>query len=198
MMRPIPRVRNHCRSSSTGRVAVCKTSTPLRLYPASSTRLPPHIARFAGGATSPLPRAHSQAAPARASAARRARRAEKVCERTRSRQEGWEPFPSRSSCCGCRRKQARRPLAGSPRLTRGASAFRDCIRCWYRPRAGVRVRESARLLLFSRRREPGRLQWRPSTRPRQSLRSSSRVTSGKSPTLSPAARRREGESDRAN
>ena len=29
------------------------------------------------------------------------------------------------------------PLAGSPPLTRGASAFLDCIRCWYRPRGIV-------------------------------------------------------------
>ena len=31
------------------------------------------------------------------------------------------------------RKQARRPLAGSPQFPGGANAFLDRIRCWYRP-----------------------------------------------------------------
>jgi hypothetical protein len=44
------------------------------------------------------------------------------------------------------RKQARRPLAGSPRLTRGASALLDWIRCWYRLQPLAQLRCAAWLL----------------------------------------------------
>ena len=63
-----------------------------------------------------------------------------VRERRRSREEGWGTLPEYVVYCRWGRKQARRPLAGSPQLTRGASAFLDCIRCWYRPRAVRQIR----------------------------------------------------------
>ena len=37
-----------------------------------------------------------------------------------------------------------------PGITRGASAFRDCTRCWYRPISSVRLPRSARSLSSSR------------------------------------------------
>ena len=46
----------------------------------------------------------------------------------RVRREGWEPSPSTWFVADGGWEQERRPLAGSPRLTRGANAFRDCIR----------------------------------------------------------------------
>jgi len=49
-------------------------------------------------------------------------------------------------CCGWGRNQARRPLAGSPRLTRGASALLDWIRCWYRLQPFAQLRSTAWLL----------------------------------------------------
>ena len=76
-------------------------------------------------------------------------------------------------CCGWGRKQARRPLAGSPRLTRGASALLDWIRCWYRlEQAAVGSRPL-------RRDSPPRgrralLRWRASASPRSRSHPSSR------------------------
>jgi hypothetical protein len=70
----------------------------------------------------------------------------KVRERTRSREEDWGTLPEYVVCCGRGRKQAQRPLAGSPRLTLGASAFLDCIRCCNRPERAVGSARAAWLL----------------------------------------------------
>jgi len=67
--------------------------------------------------------------------------------RVASRSAGNPPTVSRSLRAGHGSKHRDRqgPLAGSPRLTRGASTFLDCAGCCYRPDAAARKLSAPRL-----------------------------------------------------
>ncbi len=66
--------------------------------------------------------------------------------RTRSGEEGWGTLRKYAVCCGWAGSKHDDPLAGSPRLTYGASAFLDRIRCWHRPIASAPVSAGAAVI----------------------------------------------------